>query len=106
MIAHEANHSGISCPACGGSRTRRTHRGYAGRVDTPDQFVTCSDCGETTYEIISRSERELRVDRLEPGRRFKHQGSEYIVSRILKVGLDEALVYVRPAPPHPSTRVG
>lgn len=73
-------------------------RGYTGRVDTADQYIICAECGATTFEIISRSERELRVDRLEPGRRFKHQGGEYIVSRILKVGLDEALVYVRPAP--------
>ena len=105
MVTNEVDQSNIRCPACGGTRTHRTRRGYAGQVDTPDQYVTCSDCGETTYEIISRSERELRVDRIEPGRRFKHAGSEYIVSRILKVGLDEALVYVRPAPPHPSARV-
>ncbi len=77
---------------------RWVKRGYAGRVDTADQYVLCADCGATTYEIISRSERELRVDRLEPGRRFKHEGSEYIVARILKIGLDETLVYVRPAP--------
>ena len=105
MIANNAEQPAANCPACGSERTRRTRRGYAGNVDTADQYVTCADCGETTYEIISRSERELRVDRLEPGRRFKHEGSEYIVSRILKVGLDEALVYVRPAPPHPSSRV-
>lgn len=105
MTANEAEQPDSRCPACGSSRTRRTRRGYTGQVDTPDQYVTCHDCGETTYEIISRTERELRVDRLEPGRRFKHEGGEYIVSRILKVGLDEALVYVRPAPPHPSSRV-
>jgi DNA-directed RNA polymerase subunit RPC12/RpoP len=106
MVAHEAEQPGTRCPACGGRHTRRTRRGYAGQADTANQYITCSDCGATTYEIISRTNRELRVDRLEPGRRFKHQGSEYIVSRILKVGLDEALVYVRPAPPHPSTRIG
>ena len=106
MISYDAEQPGTRCPACGGNRTRRTHRGYAGQADTADQFVTCNDCGETTYEIIARNERELRVDRLEPGRRFKHEGAEYIVARILKVGLDEALVYVRPAPRHPSSRVG
>lgn len=89
------------CPSCGSSRVKWVKRGYTGLIDTPDQYITCSDCGTTTYEIISRSERELRIDRLEPGRRFKHEGGEYVVSRILKVGLDEALVYVRPAPSHP-----
>ncbi|MEZ4520484.1 MAG: hypothetical protein R3A46_02410 [Thermomicrobiales bacterium] len=103
--AREPNDNETRCPACGSADIRRTRRGYAGNVDTPDQFFTCNECGETTYEIISRSKRELRVDRLEPGRRFKHDGNEYVVSRILKVGLDESLVYVRPAPPHPSSRV-
>lgn len=93
-----------TCPACDSSNIDLVQRGYAGSVDTADQFYTCADCGETTYEIISRSTREMRVDRLEPGRRFKHQGAEYVVSRILKVGLDEALVYVRPAPAHTFNR--
>ncbi len=106
MIANDAVQREGRCPACGSTRIRRTRRGYTGQADTPDQFISCADCGETTYEIISRTERELRVDRLEPGRRFKHEGAEYIVSRILKVGLDEALVYVRLAPPHPSSRTG
>jgi transposase-like protein len=93
-----------TCPACGSSDIKFVQRGYAGSVDTPDQFYTCAKCGETTYEIISRSTREMRVDRLEPGRHFKHEGAEYVVSRILKVGLDEALVYVRPAPSHSYNR--
>ena len=105
MAAREPNEHATCCPSCGSDGIRRVRRGYAGQIDTPDQYFTCNDCGETTYEIVSRSGRELRVDRLEPGRRFKYEGSEYIVSRILKVGLDEALVYVRPAPPHPSSRV-
>ena len=105
MAAREPELLEAHCPACGGENIHRVHRGYAGQADTPDQYITCADCGETTYEIISRSERDLRVDRLEPGRRFKYEGADYIVSRVLKVGLDEALVYVRPAPPYPSTHV-
>lgn len=106
MASESTEQLDAGCPLCGSQNIRRIRRGYAGQIDTPDQYVSCLDCGETTYEIIARSERELRVDRLEPGRRFKYQGAEYLVSRILKIGLDEALVYVRPAPPHPSTRTG
>lgn len=105
MAAREPDQQDATrCPSCGSTGIHRTRRGYAGQVDTPDQYFICNDCGETTFEIISKTNRELRVDRLETGRRFKHLGNEYIVARILTVGLDEALVYVRPAPPHPSTR--
>lgn len=76
MAARDSEAQATRCPECGSAHIRRVHRGYAGQVDTPDQYYTCNDCGETTYEIISRTDRELRVDRLEPGRRFKHHGSE------------------------------
>jgi hypothetical protein len=36
------------------------------------------------------------MGRLEPGRRIKHEGLEYIVTRVLKAGIDESLVYVKP----------
>ncbi len=36
------------------------------------------------------------MERLDPGRRFRYQGYEYVVSRVLQVGLDEMLVYVQP----------
>lgn len=85
------------CPNCGGTRTEFVRRGYAGATDAKDQFFTCLDCGKVTYEIISRTRRQLRIDRIEPGRRFKHQGEDYTVLRVLQVGFDEALVYVRPA---------
>ncbi|MFW6074358.1 MAG: hypothetical protein ACOC9Y_02105 [Chloroflexota bacterium] len=83
------------CPHCGSSDTRFTQRGYAGLTDAPDQYITCRDCGEVTYEIISRTERELRIDRIESGSTFKHDGNEYTVRRILRVGIDELLVYVQ-----------
>ena len=84
------------CPACGSSDTEHVQRGYAGNTDANDQFFTCLDCGLVTYEIVAKSERELRMHRLEPGRKFKHEGWEYTVSRVLKVGLNESLVYLKP----------
>lgn len=88
---------GRRCPHCNGDDIDFVQRGYAGLTDTPDQFFTCRTCGERTYEIVSRTGRELRMERIEPGRRFKLDGNEYLVSRILKVGLDEALVYLKPS---------
>lgn len=87
-----------NCPHCGSDDTRLVQRGLAGNTDTHDQYFSCSECGKTTYEIVSRTPREIRVGRLEAGRHFRHEGSDYVVSRVLKVGLNESLVYVKPAP--------
>lgn len=84
------------CPSCGSERTVYVQRGFAGNTDENDQFFTCEDCGQVTYEILSRSDRELRMHRFETGRRVKHAGWEYTVSRVLKVGLNESLVYLKP----------
>lgn len=86
------------CPQCGSVETQLVQRGLAGATDEHDQFFTCTDCGRVTYEIVSRTPREIRIGRLEPGRRFRHEGNDYVVSRVLKVGLNESLVYVKPAP--------
>ena len=87
------------CPSCGSERTVFVQRGYAGHTDGNDQFFTCEDCGLVTYEIVSCSERQLRLHRLEPGRKYRHAGWEYTVSRLLKVGLNETLVYLKPDMP-------
>ena len=71
-------------------------RGLTGVSDESDQYFTCSACGQTTYEILSRTERQLRMLRLEPGRSFRLEGLEYAVVRVLKAGLFENLVYVKP----------
>lgn len=86
------------CPSCDSADTVHVQRGFAGNTDENDQFFTCRECGQVTYEIVCRSERELRMHRLEPGRKFKHAGWEYTVSRVLKVGLNESLVYLKPDP--------
>jgi hypothetical protein len=72
-------------------------RGFAGMTDDHNQYFTCNDCGRVTFEILSRTQREIRVGRLEAGRQVRHEGGEYIVSRVLKVGLNESLVYLKPA---------
>ncbi|HUG17209.1 MAG TPA: hypothetical protein VMM78_19545 [Thermomicrobiales bacterium] len=86
------------CPQCGSSDTTRVQRGLAGATDERDQYFACNACGRVTYEIVSRTQREIRINRLEPGRTVRLRGSEYSVSRVLKVGLNECLVYVKPVP--------
>jgi hypothetical protein len=73
-------------------------RGLAGATDERDQFFSCDACGRITYEIVSRTPREVRIQRMEAGREVRLNGHAYIVSRVLKVGLNESLVYVKPAP--------
>lgn len=85
-----------TCPSCGSTDTVHVQRGYAGQTDESDQYFTCQTCGQVTYEIVSRSERELRMHRLEPGRKVKHAGWDYTVSRVLRIGLNESLVYLKP----------
>ena len=84
------------CPACGGTRTTFVQRGFAGQTDERDQFFRCDECGRVTFEIVSRTAREIRAGRIEAGRQVKLAGEEYTVSRVLKVGLNESLVYVKP----------
>lgn len=87
-----------TCPSCGSTDTLHVQRGFAGSTDEKDQFYTCQNCGQVTYEILARSERELKLHRFEPGRKVTHAGWEYTVSRVLKIGLNESLVYLKPDP--------
>jgi hypothetical protein len=72
-------------------------RGFAGATDERDQYFVCDACGKTTYEIISRTPKEIRIGRLEPGRPVKISGSTYTISRVLKAGMNESLIYVKPS---------
>jgi hypothetical protein len=83
------------CPDCGGDNVELTQRGYAGRTDERDQFFNCLDCGRTTYEILSRNAREMKLDRFSNGDVIEAGGKPYRVTRILKIGVDEHLIYVR-----------
>lgn len=85
------------CPECESRDTVLVQRGFAGTTDDHNQYFTCNDCGRVTFEILSRTPREIRVGRLDPGRHVRHEGVEYVVSRVLKVGLNESLVYLKPA---------
>ena len=86
-----------TCPKCGSMATSFVQRGLAGATDERDQYFACRDCGRVTYEIVSRTARDLRMGRFEAGRAIKLAGDDYVVSRVLKVGLNESLVYVKPA---------
>lgn len=88
-----------ACPVCGGTNTRLVQRGYAGATDERDQYYVCETCGHTTYEIVSRTVKEIRIGRLEPGRQTRIAGKDYIVTRVLKAGVTESLVYLKPIPP-------
>ncbi len=84
------------CPDCGSAKTVLIQRGLAGPTDESDQYFRCQKCGRVTYEIISRTEREVRAGRISPGRSLRERGSLYTVRRVLKVGINEYLVYLRP----------
>jgi uncharacterized Zn finger protein len=86
------------CPDCGSSQTVLVQRGLAGPTDESDQYFRCLRCGRVTYEILSRTEREVRAARISPGRSLRERGCLYTVRRVLKVGVNEYLVYLRPEP--------
>ena len=84
------------CPDCGSTNTKHIQRGLAGSTDESDQYYQCEECGRVTYEIVARSQREMRVAQIEQGKVIRQGGHSYVVMRVLKVGLDEFLVYLRP----------
>ena len=84
------------CPACGSTDIILVQRGLTGPTDEADQYFECRACGRVTYEIVSRTEREVRIGRLAAGRVVRERGELYVIRRVLKVGLNEYLVYLRP----------
>jgi transposase-like protein len=83
------------CPDCGSENVEVTQRGFAGQTDERHQFFRCLDCDRLTYEILSRNAREMKLDRVENGDVLEADGHTYRVRRILKIGIDEHLLYVR-----------
>jgi hypothetical protein len=86
------------CPWCGSSRTILVARGYTGATDEVDQYFTCSSCGKVTYELVAKTAREMRLGRFRAGGVYQDRANRtrYQVSRVLKVGINEYLVYLKP----------
>lgn len=85
------------CPDCGGDQVAFVPRGWADLANAADQYFRCLHCGRVTYEIVSRTAREIRAGRITPGRTVREAGHFYVVRRVLKVGVNEYLVYLRPS---------
>jgi hypothetical protein len=86
------------CPWCGSYDTRLVPRGYAGPTDEVDQYFTCAACGKQTFELIAKTAREMRIGRFRAGGTYRDQSNQtrYTVNRVLKVGLNEYLIYLKP----------
>ena len=86
------------CPWCESYETVFHQRGYTGPTDEVNQYFTCMSCHRVTYELIAKSSREMRLGRFRPGGVYRDaaNGTRYQVVRILKVGLNEHLVYLKP----------
>jgi hypothetical protein len=86
------------CPWCDSFDTSLVQRGYTGPTDEVNQYFTCNECHKVTYELIAKSAREMRIGRFRAGGMYKDNvhGTRYQVSRVLRVGLNEYLVYLRP----------
>ena len=92
---------GRECPWCGSKNTVFVQRGLTSAVVSPDQYLRCNDCARVTYEIVSRNDREIRLGRYQTGGDFRdatHQ-TRYRIYRMLKVGFNEYLLYLRPITP-------
>lgn len=90
-----------TCPWCGGTDTTFYKRGLVGATDERDQFIRCNECGKLTYEIVSRTSRDARVGQFRPGAQFRDHARQtrYVIQRVLKVGINEVLLYVKPILP-------
>lgn len=86
------------CPWCGSAAVETVQRGYAGKTDANDQYSRCRDCGKVTWEMVSKTAQELRLGRYEQGKSFTERGDRYLIKRILKVGFNEYLLYLKPTP--------
>jgi hypothetical protein len=73
-------------------------RGYTGPTDEVDQYVVCSACSKTTYEIVAKTAREMRLGRYKRGDiyRDRAQNTSYRISRVLRAGQNEFLIYLKP----------
>lgn len=100
------NESQRTCPWCGSTNTSFFKRGLTGPTDERDQYVTCHECGRLTYEIVSRTSRDMRLGQFRSGGTFRDNArqTKYTISRVLKVGFNEFLLYVKPIFPSADER--
>lgn len=86
------------CPWCSSTDVQFIQRGYAGLTDERDQYLVCATCHKTTLEIIAKSSREMRLGRYKPGDIYQDrtQNTRYSISRVLRSGANEFLIYLKP----------
>jgi RNA polymerase subunit RPABC4/transcription elongation factor Spt4 len=86
------------CPWCGSADTVHVQRGFVGPTDDRNQYLTCNDCDRVTFEIISRTVRDMRVGQFRVGGSYRDasRNTKYTITRVLKVGMNECLLYVKP----------
>ena len=86
------------CPWCGSYDTRLIQRGYTGPTDEVDQYFTCNACNKVTYELVAKTAREMRLGRFRAGGVYRDHThhTRYNISRVLRVGLNEYLIYLKP----------
>lgn len=108
--ADETPASGVSqaappreCPWCGSHDTTLYKRGLTGPTDERDQYIDCHECGRRTYEIVSRTTRDMRVGKFRVGAPFRDNArqTKYIITRVLKAGMNEILLYLKPVVQRP-----
>ena len=88
------------CPWCGSLATTFVSRGYVGPTDETNQYFTCDACGRTTFELVAKTAREMRLGRYKPGDVYQDRANRtrYQISRVLRVGSNEFLIYLKPLP--------
>lgn len=92
---------GRECPWCGSRDTVCVQRGLTSAVVSRDQYMRCNGCSRVTWDIVSRTDRDIRIGRYHTGGEFRdatHQ-TRYRIYRMLKVGFNEFLLYLRPIVP-------
>lgn len=92
------------CPWCGSTDTRLVQRGFVGPTDERDQYFTCRSCDRLTYEIVSRTMRDMRLGQFRAGGTFRDSArqTKYHINRVLKVGMNEFLLYLKPITRQPA----
>lgn len=93
-----------TCPWCGSENVTLAQRGFTGPTDERDQYISCLDCKRLTYEIVSRNAREMRLGQYRTGGTYRDslRQTKYMIQRVLKVGANEVLLYVKPIVRPPS----